>query len=84
MDLPQGTGHLASPSSPVIALSLHGCQESLQPVRDLGTVVTLSTHLVQELIHRTGASSGDPPGYCSEEANTWRRGATNSGLTQGS
>ena len=39
--LTQGTGHPASPSSPVIGLSLHAYQEPLQPVRDLGTVVTL-------------------------------------------
>ena len=39
MDLHHATGHPASPSSSVIRLSLHGCQESLQPVRDLGTVV---------------------------------------------
>ena len=81
MDLPHGTGHPASPSSPVIGLSLHGCQESLQPVRDLGTVVT---HHIQELRLSTGASSGDPPGCCSGEADTCRSDATNSGFTQGS
>ena len=58
MDLPHGTGHPTSPSSPVIGLSLHGCQESLHPVRDLGTVVTLFTDLVQELRLSTGASPG--------------------------
>ena len=84
MDLPHGTGHPASPSSPVIGLSLHGCQESLQPVRDLVTLVTLFTHLVQELKLSTGASPGDPPDCCSGEADTWKRGATNSGFTQGS
>ena len=47
--LAHGTGHPASPSSPVIGLGLHGCQESLQPVRNLGTVVTLFTHPVQEV-----------------------------------
>ena len=84
MDLRHGNGHPASPSSPVIRLSLHGCQESLQPVRDLGTVVTLFTHLVQELRLSTGDSPGDRLGCCSGEADTWRRGATNSEFTQGS
>ena len=63
MDLPHGTGHPASTISPV-----HGGQESLQAVRDLGTVVTLFTHLVQEVRLSTGASSGDLPGCCSGEA----------------
>ena len=77
MDLPHGTGHPASPSNPVIGLSLRGCQESIQPVRDLGTAVTLFTL-------SPGASPGDLPVCCSGEASTWRKGATNSGFTQGS
>ena len=84
MDLSHGTGHPASPSSPVSGLSLHGCQESLQPVRDLGTDATLFIHLVQELRLSTGASPGDPPGCYNGEADIWRSGATNSGFTQGS
>ena len=84
MDLPHDTGHPASPSSPVIGLSLHGYQESLQPIRDLGTVVTLFTHLVQKLRLSTGPYPGDLPGCCNGEADTWRRGATNFGFTQGS
>ena len=71
VDFPHGTGHPASPSSPVIGLILYGCQESLQPVRDLGTVVTLFTHLVQELRLSTGAYPCDPPGCCSREPDTW-------------
>ena len=73
VDLPHGTGHPASPSSPVIGLSLNGCQESLQPVGDLGTAVTLVTHPVQELRLSTSTSPGDPPGCCSGEAEMWRR-----------
>ena len=84
MYVAHGTGHPASPSCPVIGLSLHECQESFQPVRDLGTVVTLFSHLLQKLRLSTGASPGDPPGRCNGEAETWRRGATNSGFTPGS
>ena len=46
MDFPHGTGHPASPSSPVIGLSLHGCQDSLSSLSEIWALLSLSSHIL--------------------------------------